>query len=64
MFITIEPQLQPAPPMPEKFETTEDDTLVHNAQVWLTDLRKKYPKRNSLFGRCRLHSENDGLEKE
>ena len=46
MFITIEPQLQPAPAMPEKFETIEDDTLVHNAQVWLTDLRKKYPKRN------------------
>jgi len=45
MFVTIEPQLQPAPPMPEKFETSEEDLLVHNAQIWLTELRSKYPKR-------------------
>ena len=45
LFITIEPQLQPAPPMSEKFETNEDDMLIHNSQVWLTELRNKYPKR-------------------
>lgn len=45
MFVTIEPQLQPAPPMPEKFETSENDTLVHNSQVWLSALRGKHPKR-------------------
>ena len=45
LFVTIEPQLQPAPPMPEKFETNEDDTLVHNSQVWLAALRSKFPKR-------------------
>ena len=45
LFITIEPQLQPAPQMPEKFETSESDTLVHNSQIWLSSLRTKYPKR-------------------
>ncbi|XP_065666713.1 coiled-coil and C2 domain-containing protein 2A isoform X3 [Hydra vulgaris] len=46
LFITIEPQLQPAPHLPEKFETNEDDMLVHNSQIWLADLRNKFPRRN------------------
>lgn len=45
LFVTIEPQLQPAPQMPEKFETNEDNQLVHNAQIWLSTLRSKFPKR-------------------
>lgn len=45
LFVTIEPQLQPAPPMPEKFETNESDALLHNAQLWLSAVRSKYPKR-------------------
>ncbi|XP_066919925.1 coiled-coil and C2 domain-containing protein 2A-like [Clytia hemisphaerica] len=45
LFITIEPQLQPAPQMPEKFETSESDLLVHNSQVWLNAVRSKHPDR-------------------
>jgi len=45
LFITIEPQLQPAPQMPEKFETNESDALVHNSQLWLSSVRTKFQKR-------------------
>ena len=45
LFVTIEPQLQPAPPMPEKFETNESDVLLHNAQLWLSAARAKFPTR-------------------
>ncbi|KAJ7389194.1 Coiled-coil and C2 domain-containing protein 2A, partial [Desmophyllum pertusum] len=45
LFVTIEPPLQPSQPMAERFESNEDDKLLHNAQLWLGALRKKYPKR-------------------
>lgn len=45
LFATIEPPLQPSQPMAERFESNEDDKLLHNAQLWLEGLRKKFPKR-------------------
>lgn len=45
LFVTIEPPLQPSQPMAERFESNEDDKLLHNAQLWLQALRKKFPKR-------------------
>lgn len=45
LFVTIEPPLQPSQPMAERFESNEDDKLLHNAQLWLSGLRKKFPKR-------------------
>eukprot|EP00112_Aurelia_sp_Birch-Aquarium-sp1_P013608 Seg2891.1 transcript_id=Seg2891.1/GoldUCD/mRNA.D3Y31 product="Coiled-coil and C2 domain-containing protein 2A" protein_id=Seg2891.1/GoldUCD/D3Y31 len=45
LFVTIEPQLQPAQPIAEKFETNESDTLVHNAQVWLSAVRASHAGR-------------------
>ncbi|KAL9987685.1 hypothetical protein ACROYT_G002032 [Oculina patagonica] len=45
LFVTIEPPLQPSQPMAERFESNEDDKLLHNAQLWLQGLRKKFPKR-------------------
>lgn len=45
LFVTIEPPLQPSQPLAERFESNEDDKLLHNAQLWLQGLRKKFPKR-------------------
>ncbi|XP_031567301.1 coiled-coil and C2 domain-containing protein 2A-like [Actinia tenebrosa] len=45
IFVTIEPALQPSHPMAERFESNESEKLLHNAQLWLSGLRKKFPKR-------------------
>eukprot|EP00795_Rhopilema_esculentum_P004896 gene4896-21228_t len=45
VFATIEPQLQPAQPLAEKFETNESETLVHNAQIWLSSVRAGHSHR-------------------
>lgn len=45
LFLTIEPPLQPSQPLAERFESNEDDKLLHNAQLWLQGLRKRFPKR-------------------
>lgn len=45
LFITIEPPLQPSQPLAERFESNEEDKLLHNAQLWLQGLRKRFPKR-------------------
>ncbi|XP_048583350.1 coiled-coil and C2 domain-containing protein 2A isoform X3 [Nematostella vectensis] len=45
MFVTIEPPLQPSQPMAERFESNESEKLLHNAQIWLSGLKKKFPKR-------------------
>ena len=36
-----------------KFETSEDERLIHNAYIWLEELKKKFPKREFkvCFGR-------------
>ncbi|XP_015767290.1 PREDICTED: coiled-coil and C2 domain-containing protein 2A-like [Acropora digitifera] len=45
LFLTIEPPLQPSQPLAERFESNEDDKLLHNAQLWLQGPRKRFPKR-------------------
>ena len=41
MFVTIEPQLAPAEPFKEKFDSNEDPKLLEYADRWLADLEKK-----------------------
>ncbi|CAH1773716.1 unnamed protein product [Owenia fusiformis] len=45
LFITIEPQLTPAEPAKEKFDTNEDEKLIEYAESWQTALEKKFEKR-------------------
>ena len=45
LFVTIEPPLQPSQPLAEKFESSEDERLIHNAYIWQEELKKKFPKR-------------------
>lgn len=45
LFVTIEPPLQPSQPMAEKFETSENEHLIHHAYFWQLELKKKFPKR-------------------
>ena len=46
VFITIQPQLQPAPLIADRFETRESESLQHRSKLWLAPLNAKFTDRN------------------
>lgn len=49
MFLTIDPHLQPAPSVPEIFDTNENDGLVRYSLTWLSEVRSKFRNSNRVF---------------